>query len=212
MTSRKKKLISYITILVIVSLVIYWSGSRVKSKDIINLVEQAGIWAPLVYIILFALTHIIAPLSGTPVYFAGYVLFKNRIQIYTYLATMLSATVNFWIARKLGRDLVAKLLGKKDMNKIDQFTEDFGVKSLIFLRLFQGHLVDFISYAYGLTSIKFTSYIVITVLAPIPWLLLWQFYIFPRVNNIGDFTTWFLVTLMPFLLISWLFFRYKKRK
>ena len=125
---------------------------------------------------------------------------------------MLSATVNFWIAKKLGRNLVAKLFGKKDMNKIDQFTEDFGVKSLIFLRIYQGHLVDFISYAYGLTSMKFTSYIVITVLAPIPWLLLWQFYIFPRVNNISDFTTWFLVTLMPFLLISWFFFRYKRKK
>lgn len=212
LTSKKKQLILCLTLVVLASLIIYLLGKRITSEDVFNLVKKAGLWAPLLYIFLFALTHIIAPLSATPIYFAGYALFTNKVQIYTYLATCLSAAVNFWIAKKWGRSFVAKLVGKKDMSKIDHFIRDHGLKTLIFLRLTQGHLVDFISYAYGLTNMNFTPYFLVTALAPIPWLLLWQFYIFPRVDNIGDFTAWFVITLFPFLLISWFFFRYKANK
>ena len=212
LTSKKKRLIRYLAFLILISILVYWLGRSVTSEDILNIVKQAGFWAPLVYIILFALTHIIAPLSGTPIYFAGYAFFANKVQIYTYLATMLSATVNFLIARQWGRRLIGKLVGKKDMSQIDQFIEDYGVRTLIFLRIFQGHLVDFISYASGLTNMKFVPYITITVLAPIPWLLLWQFYIFPRVEDIGDFTIWHVATLIPLFIISWLYIRYKSRR
>lgn len=211
MKGRLKDLYPYLFIFIFVSLIIFLLGSKVSSDEISEVVQKAGVFGPLLYILIFASTHVIAPLSGTPVFFAGFGLFGDKIQIYTYLATMLSAIVNFWISRIWGRDLVKKLAGK-DLEKIDEFTKDYGIKSLIFLRVFQGHLVDFISYAYGLTNIKFTPYIIVSALAPIPWLLFWQFYIFPRVEDIGDFSVWFLITLVPFIIISWFFFRYKRNK
>ena len=89
---------------------------------------------------------------------------------------------------------------------------DQGVTSLIFLRVLQSHISDFVSYAYGLTRIKFRSYFVISVIAPIPWLLLWKYYIFPKVNNVGDFSLWFFVSMVPLFIISWMYIKYKSRK
>lgn len=210
---KARKLVFYLLLFLLISFGIYFLGLKIKSEDIARFVGKTGFWAPFIYIIIFALTHIIAPLSGTPVFFAGYVLFNSRIQIYTTLATFLSATINFWIARIWGRSFAARLAGRKNIEKIDQFTKDYGIKSLILLRVFQGQFTDFISYAYGLTNMKFIPYILITVLASIPWLLLWQLYLFKRIDNIQQFTMWFFLTLIPLFIISGLFFKkYRNKK
>lgn len=208
---RKKKLFLYLVVLSIACLVVYWLGLRIKAEEIIDFVSQMGVLAPVVFALIMAITYIIAPLSGTPAFFAGFVLFKNRVQVYNYFAVLLATTVNFWIARRWGRKVVSKLAGRKNIDKIDRFTKDHGVKSLIFLRLFQGHFHDFISYAYGLTKMPYRYFIVVSALTPIPWLLFWQFYIFKKVEDIGDFTFWFVVTMIPFWIIS-VFFARKLRK
>jgi len=62
-----------------------------------------------------------------------------------YLATVISSFTNFWISKQWGRSLVIKLVGNKNMQKIDEFTEYYGVGALIFLRLFSGYMTDFVS-------------------------------------------------------------------
>ncbi len=212
LSPRAKKLIRYLFFFIVVSLGIFYLGTRIKPEDITGFIEKTGFWAPIIYIFMMASTFIVAPLSGTPIFLAGYVLFRSKIQIYTYFAALFAATVNFWIARRWGRKLVTKLVGKGNIEKIDQFTEDYGVKSLILLRLLQGHLHDFISYAYGLTNMRFIPFIIISALTPIPWLLLWQLYLFKRIKDIKEFTIWWLATLIPFFIISGLFaLKYKKK-
>ena len=210
---RTKRIVFYSFLFIVVSLGIYYLGSKVKPEDVVLAIEGLGFWTDVIYVILMASTFIIAPLSGTPVFFAGYLLFGSKVQIYTYFSALLSATINFWISKKWGRNLVSRMVGKKNMEKIDQFTEDHGIKSLVLLRLFQGHFHDFISYAYGLTNMKYLPFIIVSALAPIPWLLLWQLYIFKRIKNIGDFTIWWVATLIPFFIISaFLASKYKKKK
>lgn len=212
LTSRSKKLIFYLSLLVLLSLIIYRLGLTIRSEKITKFVEKAGVFGPIAFMLIMALTYIIAPVSGTPAYFAGFMLFGSRFQIYNYLAFLLAATINFWLARRWGRGLVSKLVGRKNIGRIDQFTKDYGVKSLILLRLFQGHLHDFISYAYGLTNMSYPPFIIISALAPIPWLLFWQLYIFKRIRNMGDFTTWFVVMLIPLWIISGFFVaKFRKR-
>jgi len=209
---KTKKLLLYLSLITIGCLGIFFLGTKFETEDIVDFVERAGVWAPIVYIIIFASTHIIAPLSGTPVLFAGFALFGRRVSIYTYLATVLSSAVNFWIARTWGRGLVVKFVGKKNMERIDEFTNDYGIKSLILLRVLQGHLVDFVSYAYGFTNIKFLPYFVISVLGYLPSFILWQI-IYSRIESIADFTLWFVVTLIPLFLLSGIFASwYRKEK
>jgi uncharacterized membrane protein YdjX (TVP38/TMEM64 family) len=210
--SKKRTAFLYLAVLVVTSLLIFLLGQRISGEKITSFVKGVGVWAPLVYILLIVSTQIIAPLSGTPIIFAGYELFGDRLQLYDYFAVIISGIANFWIARRFGRDLVLKMVGKKEMGKVDSFVEDYGVKTLIFLRVFQGHLHDFISYAYGLTKMSFYPYFTITVLGRIPWLLFWQFFVFPRVDNVTEFTLWYLLTLVPLFIVSWLFLKYDRRK
>ena len=211
-TKEKRKVVTYIALIVVGSGILSIWGSRIDTSGIVLFVQRMGFWAPLVFIILLAVPSVIAPLSGSPILISGYILFDSKVQLYAYLSMLLASVINFWIARKWGRGWVEKQVGKDDMKKVDSFTKDYGILSLIFLRVFQGHISDFVSYAYGLTNIKYSQYLVVSILAPIPWLLLWQYYIFPKVNNVADFSYWFLITLIPVLIISWFYWKYKNRK
>ena len=210
--SKNKHTTFYVALLVLFSVLVFLLGRGISEEEVASFVRGAGFWAPLVYVGLISLTHILAPLSGTPIIFAGYALFEDRLQLYDYFAAIISGVANFWIARKFGREIVFRLVGKKEMGKVDRFVEDYGTKTLIFLRIFQGHLHDFISYAYGLTKMNFYPYFTISVLGRIPWLLFWQFYIFPRVESVAEFTLWYVLTLVPLFAVSWLFISYNKKK
>lgn len=61
------------------------------------------------------------------------------------------------------------LIGKKGEQKVDKHTQNFGVEVLILTRLFDGFLFEWISYAAGLTNMKYKTYILITMWASIPY-------------------------------------------
>lgn len=209
---KSRKLYLYVFLFFLLALVIYYWGRGIRAEDIRLFVAAMGIWAPLVYIILLALTYIIAPISGSPVFFAGFLLFGKIFLFYNYVAFLVGAVANFWVARFLGRGIVVKLVGQKNIVKIDEFTKDYGVKSLIFFRVFQGYLSDFVSYAYGLTNMKFFPYFLVSLVAPFPWLGLWWFLLFPRITSFQEFTFWVIITIIPMYIISAiLVVKYKRR-
>ena len=207
-----KKRLLYLALIALLFLLIYLLGNRIDSAAIANTVKRVGIFGPIVYILVTTSTFVIAPVSGTPAIFAGFLLFGNYFQLLVYLAAVLGMAINFWIARLWGRRLVVKLVGESNMDRVDEFTKDYGLKSLILLRLFQGNLLDFISYAFGLTKMKFLPYILVSALAPLPYLLVWQFYISKRLENLRDLTFWYLITCIPFILLSgFLYARFRKK-
>lgn len=212
MTKKEiKKVSSYLIVIIILSIALSILGDKIDSKLIINFVARFGIFGPLVFIALLSINQIIAPLSGTPVYIAGYLAFGNIVVFYNYLSYLLAATVNFYISRKWGRKWVIKLVGNDDISKVDSFAKDQGIIMLIFLRALQSHISDFVSYAYGLTKMQFRTYILISAIAPIPWLLFWKHIILPNVDDVSDFTLWFFITIIPLFVISALYIKYKKK-
>lgn len=211
--TRRRKVLIYLALAVLITLSIYFFSQKIDQARVVKLVEVAGIWGPLIFILLFALTHVVAPLSAAPLIIPAYFLFGTRnFVFYMYLATILSATINFWISRRFGRSMVAKFAGKKNLKKIDDFVRDYGVGALVFMRFFTGYLTDFISYAYGLTKMKFKTYFIISVVVPIPWLIFWQIFIADRINNVADLMIWFYGGLIPFFIISLFFLSKFKRK
>ncbi|MDO8488014.1 MAG: VTT domain-containing protein [bacterium] len=145
---------------------------KVGSEAIQQAIVDSGYWGPIIYIALRLVTHIVAPISGTPIIIAGLLAFGKWVIVYDYIVAATSGFTNFWIARIFGRNLVIKVVGREAMNKIDQIATHEGVKVLIIMRLFLGAFVDFISYAAGLTNIKFRPYYLITLLAPLPYTLI----------------------------------------
>lgn len=131
-----------------------------------KLAKQFGFFGPLVIVFYIVLSHILAPIAGTPGVLVGAVLFGVPKTVFLiYIAGLISAVINFWISKKLGRIWIKKLAGKKTMKKIDDFVKVFGIKILILSRLFGFALFEVVSYGAGLTTISFKKYFLITIVS-----------------------------------------------
>ncbi len=208
-----KQNLPYLAITAIVVLILYHLSDSVGTDQILEVVKRAGFWGPLLFILLHSLTYIIAPLSGTPFFLAGFALFGKTFIFYTYFSTMIGVVANFWISRLWGRKIAVRLVGHENMDKVDSFTKDYGVKTLIFLRVTQGNFTDFISYAFGLTKMKFLPYFAISAVTPVFWVLFWWFILFPRIDNYQEFLFASALAVTPAVIVSViLFIRYLRKK
>jgi len=165
---------------------------------------------PLVFILLQVVFDLLAPLSSTPLFFAGFAVFGKNIIIYHFLANLFSFCLNFWVARLWGRKLVKRLVGGKNLAKVDNLADKFGLGALAFLRLGQWYINDFTSYAYGLTKVAFLPYFAVSFLASLPLFLIWWFVLAPSLDSFFVFAFWWAVVFAVFLLLAFLLKRSKK--
>lgn len=132
-------------------------------------IVEAGPVAPLVYILVRASTFIAAPLSSGPIQFAAGILFGLWPgTVYSLLGELIGGSANFWIARLLGRPVVARLVGQGGMARVEKFYRQVGKAwTLVYARLFLFAIYDFISYAAGFTPMKYRQYVLVTALVGI---------------------------------------------
>ena len=182
MPKIKLRLEPSLIIIIVLSLVLFYFGQKIPKEIVTQLVESSGPSAPIVYIVLHQISFVFAPISGFPFLVAGFYLFGKNVIIYNYFVVVIGSAINFWIAKRWGRQIVRKLVGEHTLTQIDSASKAYGKTTLIALRMFQGGIGDFVSYAYGLTNMKFHTYMVITALATIPGSTLW-YYIISKTNN-----------------------------
>lgn len=194
--------------------IIYFIGRSIPEENIRQLINDAGPMAPVVFIFLTLITYIIAPLSGTPVLFVGFYAFGQNIIFYSAIAAFLASITNFWIARLWGRAIVEKIVSKDNMHKVDKFMQNYGLLALFISRIFLKGIHDIISYAAGLTNLKFSSYLIVSTLGMIPGIMLWYF----LSTLVDDPTSFTILTIVQIFIFSSLFGigslivkRYKKR-
>lgn len=143
-----------------------------EQAEIEEWIDEFGVWGPIVYIVVFALSMLFAPLPTAPMPLIAAAVFGPALGfLYTISATAIGSTICFWVARRLGRPTLRRLTSQAALDKIDQLGERLGIRLLIVLRLFPIAGVDYVSYAAGLTQMRFVSYIVISVLASAPILI-----------------------------------------
>lgn len=118
------------------------------------------------FIILYlSISHVLAPLFAAPISYASLSIFGIwQTSLYTYIAGLISAAVGFWIARRFGRKIVVDLIGEDSMQNVDEFVEHAGEGVLIVSRILGFSLFEVITYAYGLTSISFKKFYLITII------------------------------------------------
>lgn len=172
-------------------MLIYFIGLKIPGETIKNIVENAGIFGPVVLIFLIWITNVFAPLGSAPFLFAGFYLYGEMIIVFAFIAALIAAVTNFWIAKIWGRSLVKKLVGSKSLEKIDHLTDNYGYQTLFIIRIFLGGFHDVISYVFGLTKMKFAPYFIISFLGKIPGVLLWYYW----ASNIQDPLIFTILTL-----------------
>lgn len=131
------------------------------------MIDDAGPFAPLVYIAIKIITYVVAPLSSGPIQLSAGVLFGLVPgTIYTLLAEVIGGSIDFWLARRFGRPVVERLVGKDDMPRIDQFISGIvDWKTLVYARTFLTSFYDFISYAVGFSKLPYRTYLIVSIFA-----------------------------------------------
>ncbi len=128
-------------------------------------IATGGIWGPLIFVGIKALTFTFAPLSAGPIQFASGILFGIIPgTLYSLLGELLGGTVNVIIARAFGRRIVRRFVGAAAMSRVDGFYERHlnDWKSLLAARVLLFSVYDFISYAVGFSQIRLSVYIVVS--------------------------------------------------
>lgn len=180
---------------------LYIASVSIPQEKVRQILVSHGPLGPLVFVFLMLLTHIFSPISSSPFLFAGFYAFGENVVLLMTAAGILAAVTNFWIARVWGRGFVARLVGQGGMGKIDKFTKNYGLWTIFFLRVFLGGLHDFISYAAGLTKIRFVPYFLISVAGTVPGTLVW-YMIARKIESPVNFT---IVTLLMVVVFSAVF-------
>ena len=185
--------------------------------NIRNTVDSCGAWAPIVFVLACAATNIFSPLVIMPFWIAGILAFPfPQSLIYIYVANLLGHSLNFLIAKRWGRDLIVKFTGQKGLEKIDEFTELVGIKTIFLIRLFGGAATDYISYALGLTNLTYPVYLGVTAVAFVPWMFLNFYLIRGGIEGnsavlVRNFSVLAILGYFFTLLVSVIVYRNKKR-
>lgn len=144
---------------------LYLLVDSIGSEELALMVQRAGIWGPVLYIAIKALTFTLAPLSAGPIQFASGILFGVIPgTLFSVLGEVIGGSINLLIARLLGRRIVKRFVGEAALARIDEFYERHldDWKSLLAARLLLFSVYDFISYAVGLGHIRLSVYIAVS--------------------------------------------------
>jgi len=135
-----------------------------------------GLLGPLISLGIMVLQGVLAPLPAFVVTFANGLAFGTFWGWVISLAGhVLASSVAFYLARRLGRTRVQALVTKRGLSGADEWLERWGPQAVFLARLAPGISFDAISYAAGLTRIRFKHFVIATTLGVIPETLLFAY-------------------------------------
>jgi uncharacterized membrane protein YdjX (TVP38/TMEM64 family) len=138
-------------------------------------VEGAGIWAPLVFVIVYA-AGVCLFLPGTLLTALGAAIFgAYRGFVYVWIGAMIGAGASFWIGRTLGREFAASLIGDR-LRKYDDAIERNGFATVLYLRLIYFPFTP-MNFGMGLTKVRFRDYIAGTGLGILVGTFIFTFFV-----------------------------------
>src|SRR3954471_6073330 len=109
-----------LAVLVACGLAFFFVVQEIGPERLRDAVAAAGPLAPIVYVLLKAITIVVTPVSGTLLRLAAGTLFGFWPGVWlSVLGSTLGGSANFWIARRFGRRVVARLLGPGALAKVE---------------------------------------------------------------------------------------------
>jgi len=158
-------LIASCMIIAIVTAVYFRDSFNVEQIEL--WIEQAGVLAPVVFILIYIAATILF-LPGSVFTLAGGVLFGPFLGVlYNLVGATIGAAISFLIARYVASDWVSNKSGGT-VKQLINGVEAEGWRFVAFVRLVPLFPFNILNYALGLTKIRFIEYVVATFLFIIP--------------------------------------------
>jgi uncharacterized membrane protein YdjX (TVP38/TMEM64 family) len=135
-----------------------------------------GPWAPAMFVVVWIVACVFF-LPGLPVSIAGGLIFGAVWgSVWTTVGANLGAALAFLIGRYAARDMVSSWVEKNSaLKKIDDGVTKQGWRMLLITRLVPIFPFSIQNYVYGLTNIKFSTYLLVTLPTMIPATIAFNF-------------------------------------
>jgi uncharacterized membrane protein YdjX (TVP38/TMEM64 family) len=168
-TIRKKEAILTLVATVVIAVAVFLFIRSVGGDNLRSIINSTGIFAPLIFIILHALTVVFSPFGGGGVLIlsAG-VLFGTWLgMIYFILGAFGGALINFYLGRVYGVRLLKYILGHKNLEKTRSLATKLTANSRVILLivLMSTSAFNVLCYACGMSKMKFKNFAIAVVLS-----------------------------------------------
>ena len=174
--SDRKRTKILLTVLILVGLVaaygaLSWSGAldeMMNSETLRKHVENLGLFGPLGVVILMSLAIVLNPIPSAPIALAAGAAYGHFWgTVYVAIGAEIGALIAFGIARLVGYDVLRRWLGRG--LSLGVFGSQNALMAVVFLsRLLPFISFDLVSYAAGLTPLKWWRFAVATLAGIIP--------------------------------------------
>jgi uncharacterized membrane protein YdjX (TVP38/TMEM64 family) len=137
-------------------------------------IASLGPWAPVVYVVVYvAATVAMIPGSAITV-LAGAVFGSLQGIVLVSISSTLGASLAFLIARYLARDTVSQWLkASPSFTALDELSERHGAVIVALTRLVPVFPFNFLNYGFGLTRVRFSTYVFWSWLCMLPGTVLY---------------------------------------
>ena len=128
-----------------------------------NFILSFGIWAPIVFIAIYALRGALLVIPVGIMSFAGGLAFGKWFgTIYILIGATLGASLSFMIARYFGRQFIETFswLHKGKIKQFNEGIEKNGFRMMLFMRLIPLFQYDAVNFGSGLSKMKFRDFFI----------------------------------------------------
>jgi len=128
-----------------------------------------GWWAPVISFLLMILQTLIAPLPAFMLSIANAMLFGFFYGfLLTWLSALVAAFTAFYLSRWLGRPFLGRTIEAHILGKFDGLIETYGAWAVLILRLFPVISFYVVSFAAGLTAMRWKRFGLATFVGMLP--------------------------------------------
>lgn len=163
-----------------------------------------GVWAPLVFILLWIAACVFF-LPGLPISIAGGLIFGAVWgSVYTTIGANIGAAAAFLVGRYVARGMVEqRIASSPSLQKIDDGVRRNGWRMLMITRLVPIFPFNIQNYVYGLTDIRLSTYMLVSLICMLPGTIAYNFAAGAvRTGDLGK-TLWYLaIAAVFFVLLS----------
>lgn len=146
------------------------------TEGVIRYIRSYGTYAMVISFFLMVLQSILSPIPAFLITLANAAIFGWQLgALLSWTSSMVGAALCFCLARVLGRDVVEKITGKGAVASLDDFFKRYGKHTILIARLLPFMSFDLISYAAGLTSMTFGSFLIATGLGQLPATIIYSY-------------------------------------
>ncbi len=173
---NKKTIFKISMIVLVVGFFIWFNYGYLdlQPQDIRTWILSFGWIAPFVFVTVYTLRPLIL-FPVTILSLSGGLAFGTVVgSVLTLLGCVGGATISFWIARKFGKGLRPKT-DRGLLEKLEEQMASRGFIYVLFVRLLPFVPFDLVSYASGVSRIRFRAFFMATLIGAIPGTIIYNF-------------------------------------